>query len=132
MYLELTPHKATRAVSQTANVRFGPGYIEMQNLYLVELRQIGSTLQPIFAYSGQHLFERIFHDQEASIAHEEQVCGMYLSGSLAECCCGQRGGVERCSICEHKEVDAALFVNVGGISQLMENVPSAPWHRPCC
>lgn len=129
MYLELTPRKAARAVPQNASVRFGPGYIEMRNLYLVELRQIGSTLQPIFAYGGQHLFERIFRAQGAPIAPDDQAHGTDLSGSFEGHCCGQRDGVERCSVCEQR-ADATLFVNVGGVSQLMENVPSASWHDP--
>lgn len=30
------------------HVRFGPGYVELKDLYLVDLYQYGSTLQPTF------------------------------------------------------------------------------------
>ena len=31
-------------------MHFGPGHLELKDLYLVELRRHGATIQPVFAY----------------------------------------------------------------------------------
>ncbi|KIP07603.1 hypothetical protein PHLGIDRAFT_413528 [Phlebiopsis gigantea 11061_1 CR5-6] len=42
--------QAARQVSTDGLMRFGPGCLELKDLYLVELRRFGATIQPVFAY----------------------------------------------------------------------------------
>ena len=37
-----------------AIVRFGPGYIELKDIYLIEFRRLGATIQPILAYKAPY------------------------------------------------------------------------------